>query len=296
MSFFPLITGLLALGRRQEHGPQTGGALHQRATRGRDGFMSKQQVRDLQACTAFIKAQQQLFNGLLPTGESVNFAEPFAPSRIEVEPGFVSDIIHRAENFAVGAPKYSLTARPGWLVVQAPRDGVQRTVFQVPFAPVTGRKTWVIPFFTDLPQNVLGSPNIYGSAGFSIGLTDGGAIDGDNLVNVQISQYGGYGTNPENAWAIDLNVVEGGTSTYGEPSKIVCGAPPVAVVFVKGTDRWHIELLTADGHAAHVSAEFVCNLQPDRFATSVSTNALASHAIVRGYQGLYAFDTDELVL
>lgn len=290
-----LLPALLGI-RQQEHGAQTGGSQHQRATRRRDGFMTKQHARDLQECLSFVRETKQIVNSLSPSIESVDFRKSLPLNHVEFEPTFAADVIHRAEGLAVGTPKYSLLARPGWLVFQVPQDGITWRVLDIPFAAVTGKKTWLVPLFADLPQNVAADPNIYGTIGCSVGLTDGGTIDGDNLVNVQVAQWGGYGAHPENIWAIDIQVIVGGVSIYSEPTKIVSGAPPAAIVIVKGEDQWHIEVLTASGHAAHISGEFMCSLEPDRFSVQAYTNPDASHALVRGIQGLYAFDSDELVI
>jgi hypothetical protein len=291
-AFFP---ALLAIGRQQEHGAQTGGNLHQRASRSRDGFMSKRQARELQACVEWIRAANQPFFGLLPQGGSLDFRDPVGLDRIELDPAFASGDIQRAA-VNVSGPLYSRTARPGWLVYQVPKTGVSQRVFDVTFPAVTTEKTWIVPIFTDLPQNPPGLPSVYASLNASIGMTAGGAIDGDNFLSVQIQQWGGYGLHPENIWSIDFAAVEGGIPIGGAPTKMVSGAPPAALVFVKGDDKWHLEVLTASGHAAHVSPEFTCDINPDRVSLSALTSASASHALVRGIQGVYAFDSDTLVL
>jgi len=291
-----ILAGLLALTRNQEHGAQSGGSLHQRATRTRDGFMTKKQSRDLARVVEYVNAQSQPFFRLHPSPDSFDFAEGLSSSRVILDPDMQDGPIDRASDL-IGFPAlHSTTARPGWLVVQTPRDGVQRFPLQITLPATTGKKTWIIPFFADLPQNEPGLPNIYGAMTFGIGQTAGSTIDGNNIVYCQISQWGGHGAQPANTWAIDFAAVQGGVPVYGAPTKLISGAPPVAVVFVKHEDEWHMEVLLAGNHPAHVSGEFTCDITPDRFASAVLTDPLTSHRLVRGYQGLYAFDTDELVL
>lgn len=295
-NLFSLLPGVLAITRPHEHGPQLGGALHQRATRGRDGFMTKKQARQLQELMRRSAQEQSPVAGLLPTSGSYDFRQPFSPSRAVLDPDMVNQEIRRSDSFAVGPARYSLTARPGWLVVQSPRNGLTHFAVQIPFPAVNDRKTWLVPTFADLPQNTLGSPDVFGGMTFSIGQTDEGAIDGNNLVFCQITQSGGIGTLPQNSWDIYFGAIELGGLVHSEPIKVVTGAPPVAVVFVKGTDSWHIEVLLAGNTPAHVSQEFNCDITPDRFSWGLQTAPGASHSIVRGVQGLYAFDTDNLIL
>ena len=295
ISLFPLIGSAIAIGRQREHGPQIGGSLHQRATTGRDGFMSKKQARDLKALVERARVQDGPFPGLVPSA-GVDFGQP-VPSNLVIDPNLVNEPIRRAAA-TVTSGRYSLTARPGWFVAQVPKDGNLYYPVQVPFAPVAGVRTWVIPCFTDLPQNLFLTPNIYANQSFGIGQTLGAGIDGNNVVFCTINQYGGFGSPELNYWDLFFGAIEDGVMVHSEPIKMCSGAPPVAVVITKGAGGggWHIEVLLAGNHAAHVSAEFSCDITPDRFAWGALTTPIASHALVRGIQGLYSFDSDELVL
>lgn len=292
---FPMLPGLLALGRDRDHGAQAGGSQHQRATKSRDGFMSKKQARQLDELVRLSRVASDSFYGVIPAG-SLDFRKPFDASQVEIDPGLALNPINRAADFAAGPALYSLTARPGWFVSQVPRDGITYLPFQSKIAPVSSERTIIVPFFADLPQNVIGAPNIHGVTVFGIGQTLGSTIDGSNIIFCQIGQWGGNGALPDNSWSIDFTAMEGGGLVHSEPQKMATGAPPVAVVFVRHADRWHVEVLCAGNTPAHVSQEFLCDITPDRFGWGAMTQASADHALVRGVQGVYQFNTDGLVL
>ena len=85
----------------------------------------------------------------------LRFPSAVQPSRAVLDPDMVNQEIRRSDSFAVGPARYSLTARPGWLVVQSPRNGLTHFAVQIPFPAVNDRKTWLVPTFADLPQNTL---------------------------------------------------------------------------------------------------------------------------------------------